>query len=492
MARSRSRRPAAGVRERHPVGAVLRGALRRSRGGDRSVGGLQAVRWRDGRSHSRADGAAAAYGGDGGRLRDGVRAAHARGGTGALPGDAGRRPRGRHLAARRREGQPDRPDQRAGEGSPQPGRAGLRAHPGDGGVHRGRPRHRCRLRHRRRVRRDRGGVRRQLRGPVGEGGRRHGRRDRAAPLCRALLRRHRTVRRRAPRPSGAARPRRLHLLQGGGRRARRRRVRARGEAVGLAARAAPPVRVPAPRRGLGALLDPDGQRGAAGAGARAHRDPQVLQRSRVVHPGQPVHPGRGARGRELLRRRGVQLRGDRVGGWGRPRAGGVDRRGGADQRPDHRGHPPVRAVQRQRPLAARPRGGGARPALRDPVAQPGDAHGATLPSIAGAPPAGRGERQLRQPDGLGAGQLLRPCRGDPDHRLLLGQAELAALVGRRADQHPHRRHGLRPDVVLEVPPPRTGRRARRCSGCAPPTSTCPSGGRSTRGCSTHAGPTSPT
>ena len=39
-------------------------------------------------------------------------------------------------------------------------------------------------------------------------------------------------------------------------------------------------------------------------------------------------------------------------------------------------------------------------------------------------------------DGLGAGQLLRACRRDAGHRLLLGQAELAALVGRRAGQHP--------------------------------------------------------
>ena len=179
-------------------------------------------------------------------------------------------------------------------------------------------------------------------------------------------------------------------------------------------------------------------------------------------------------------------------GWRRPRAGRVDRGGGADQRPDQRGHPPVRAVQRQRALAARPRGGGARPALRDPVAQPRDAHGAAVPPLAGAPPAGRGERQLRQPDGLGAGQLLRPCWGVADDRLLLGQAELAALVGCRADQHPHRasRSSTRRRSRSTSSAARTP--ARPCSGCAPPTSTCPSGGRSTRGCSTHAGPTSPT
>ena len=71
-------------------------------------------------------------------------------------------------------------------------------------------------------------------------------------------------------PAGAARPRRLHLLQGGGRRPGRRRLRARGQAVGLARRAALPVRVPAAGGGLGPLLGADGQRAAPdpGAGAR--------------------------------------------------------------------------------------------------------------------------------------------------------------------------------------------------------------------------------
>ena len=39
-------------------------------------------------------------------------------GARALPGDADRRPRRRHLAARRRQGQPDRPDLRPGQGRP--------------------------------------------------------------------------------------------------------------------------------------------------------------------------------------------------------------------------------------------------------------------------------------------------------------------------------------------------------------------------------------
>jgi 4-methylaminobutanoate oxidase (formaldehyde-forming) len=51
-------------------------------------------------------------------------------------------------------------------------------------------------------------------------------------------------------------------------------------------------------------------------------------------------------------------------------AGRVDRRGRADERPHCRRHPPVRALQRQQRLAARPRRRGPRAALLDPVAQP--------------------------------------------------------------------------------------------------------------------------
>ena len=56
--------------------------------------------------------------------------------------------------------------------------------------------------------------------------------------------------------------------------------------------------------------------------------------------------------------------------------------GAPDQRPHRRRHPPLRAVQRQQPLAARPRRRGARPALRNPLAQPGDEDRATVPALA--------------------------------------------------------------------------------------------------------------
>ena len=65
-------------------------------------------------------------------------------------------------------------------------------------------------------------------------------------------------------------------------------------------------------------------------------------------------------------------------------------------------------------------------------------------------------------DGLGARQLLRPAGRRPGDRVHLGQAELAAVVGGGAGQHPNRRDRVRPDVVLQVP----AGRARRRGGAA--------------------------
>ena len=145
---------------------------------------------------------------------------------------ATRRPARRDLAARRRPGQPDRPHDVARQGRPAGGVrvaervrvTGVDVADGPGG------------RHVTGVRTDRGGDsrgrgRRQLRRPVGQGAGRPGRGDRPAALGRALLRRHRAGRGRPRRPADPARPRRLDLLQGGGRRARRRRLRAGRQAV---------------------------------------------------------------------------------------------------------------------------------------------------------------------------------------------------------------------------------------------------------------------
>ena len=135
---------------------------------------------------------------------------------------------------------------------------------------------------------------------------------------------------------------------------------------------------------------------------------EVLQRSGELHARQPVHPRRGPRARKLLRRSGIQLRRHRHRGWCGPRAGGVDRQRRADRRSDGGRYPPVRAVQRQHQVAARPRRRGTGVALRDSLAEQGDDDCAAVPALAGAPPDRGRERQLRQQDGMGARQLLRP------------------------------------------------------------------------------------
>ena len=65
---------------------------------------------------------------------------------------------------------------------------------------------------------------------------------------------------------------------------------------------------------------------AAAAGARRDRHQEVLQRAGELHPGQPVHPRRGAGAGGLLRRRGLQLGRHRLGGRGRAGARPVDHR----------------------------------------------------------------------------------------------------------------------------------------------------------------------
>ena len=74
------------------------------------------------------------------------------------------------------------------------------------------------------------------------------------------------------------------------------------------------LRVPAPRRGLGALRRADGLRAAPDPRPPPHGHQEVLQRARELHARQPVHPGRGARAARLLRRRRLQLGGHRLGG----------------------------------------------------------------------------------------------------------------------------------------------------------------------------------
>src|SRR6266702_2780260 len=115
--------------------------------------------------------------------------------------------------------------------------------------------------------------------------------------------------------------------------------------------------------------------------------------------------------------------------------------------------------------------GGAGRAVAEPRAQ----HRAPVPPVTGLSPAAAGRRLLRQPDGLGAGQLLRAARRRPGDRVRLGEAELAAVVGRRTACRPRLGRRVRPDLVLEIPADRSGRRSRaavavhgRCRGPAWP------------------------
>ena len=56
-----------------------------------------------------------------------------------------------------------------------------------------------------------------------------------------------------------------------------------------------------------------------------------------------------------------------------------------------------------------------------------------------------------------------------------GKPGLARAQRRRAGGLPYGGRGLRPDVVQQVPSSAVPTRSPRCSGSAPPTSTCPSG-----------------
>ena len=146
------------------------------------------------------------------------------------------------------------------------------------------------------------------------------------------------------------------------------------------------------------------------------RGAQVLQRPGELHARQPVHPrARRPRCAELLRRRRLQLRRHRVG----------RRRGSGTRRVDRRTARPTTdltavdirrfaRVQRQQPLAARPGRRGARPALRDPLAQPRDAR---RPGRSGAPRSTTCSSEANASFGSKMGweraELLRPAGSAP-------------------------------------------------------------------------------
>ncbi len=148
-----------------------------------------------------------------------------------------RRGRGRASAGRR----PVRPGEHragAGQGRAQPRRADRRGGAGHRHHPAGRARHRRGMDERRGAGHHRDGHRRELRRHVGARGRRPGGRRRAAARLRALLHRDRADRGAQP-AAGAARARRVRLLQGGRRQDDARRLRAQGQALAGAGRAHP-------------------------------------------------------------------------------------------------------------------------------------------------------------------------------------------------------------------------------------------------------------
>ena len=230
--------------------------------------------------------------------------------------------------------------------------------------------------------------------------------------------------------------------------------------MGVTRRHPVPVRIRPPGRGLGALLNSHGECPATDSGPALHRDQEVLQRSGELHARQPVRVGRGAGAAELLYRRGLQLGRHRVGRRRRPGTGRVGRDRRADQRSDGGRPTPVRQLPRQPAVAARQGRRDPRPALRAAVAQPGAGDGSSLPPLPRLRPTDGRWRVVRLEDGLGAGQRLRTSWDRADAGLHLGQAQLAALVGRRAAGHPRERRAVRPDLLRQAAHHRSGRRAR--------------------------------
>ena len=197
----------------------------------------------------------------------------------------------------------------------------------------------------------------------------------------------------------------------------------------------------------------------------------------------------------LLRRRRVQLRRHRLGRWRRARAGRVDRRGRGADRPRRRRHPPLRAVPGRRRVAARARGRGARPALRDPVADPRARHRPQPAALRRCTTAWRRRAPSSAPRWAGSGPTPSPPRvsSPPRPARATRGASRRGCRGRRPSSAPPARRSRCSTRRRSASTSWTARtRSASCSGRARPTSTCRSARSSTRRCSTPAAPTSPT
>ena len=326
----------------------------------------------------------------------------------------------------------------------------------------------------------------QLRRPVGAAVRRAGRRERAAVFGRALLHRHRPHRRRAPDAAGDARPRRLHLLQGRGRRPGDGRLRAEGQAVdGGPDPAALPV--PAAGRGLGPVRAADDQRHPPHALPGDGRDQDAAQRAGELHARRQLHPGRGAGAARLLRLRRLQLGRHRQLRRRRPADGRMDRRrrGAAATCGTWTSAASAPSPANRKALAERTGETlGLHYAMRWPrqeleTARP--LRTSPLYDLLAAKGAEFGSK-----NGWERANYFRPAgaRAAPAHTL--GPPGLAALGDRGAAGHARGGGAVRPELASPSCCCRAAMRWPCCSACAPTRWTCRSAAWSTPRCSTSA------
>ena len=246
-----------------------------------------------------------------------------------------------------------------------------------------------------------------MRRPVDTAAGGDGRRQCAARVGAAPVRHHRTDG-RAARSADAARPRSPHLLQGGGRRARDGRLRAEPAAVGHAC--AGRLRVPPARPRLGALRADDGARRRPRAGTRRRRDQPTRQRARELHARRHVHPRRGTRVAQLLRRRRLQRLRYRRRRRCRHGARRVGRQRRTAVRPLAGRHPPLRPPAPQRRVGPHAHARGVRQALHDGLAVRGARQRSPVPPLAALRPLAAAGRVLRREARLGAPELVRRRR----------------------------------------------------------------------------------
>ena len=235
---------------------------------------------------------------------------------------------------------------------------------------------------------------------------------------------------------------------------------------------------------LGPVPDPDGQRADPRAGAGEDRHQDLHERARELHARPQLHPGRGAARCKASSSARASTR------WASRARGGagmalaewiVGRR--ADARSLAGRHPPLRALPRQRRLAARPRRRDARPALQDAVA---------------ATASWRARRPFRRSPLYDRLQARGACFGTkmgweranwfagagetPDIAVRAGAAELVRRRRRRASGRARGRgrRSTRPRSASSCCRAATPRRC--CSGSAPTTSPCRSAAPSTPAC----------